>query len=184
MAMHSGRITKTSCAALLMMIVLSACNQAPPSDGLQEGSLIPPLTLTGLDGKQVLIDSFRGKLVVLNIWATWCAPCRHELPSLERLHQRLDPQRFVVAGLSVDNDVLQAREYLLDKGITFTSYIDQDMKIATDILAVRIFPDTVILSPQGVVLRRIAGERVWDQSRVIKALEEAYAGNEAPLAGL
>jgi len=167
-----------------MLLVISGCNQAPPPDGLSEGSLFPPLVLTGLDGSKVSIDSFRGKFVILNIWATWCAPCRQELPSLERLSRILDPQRFVVAGLSVDDDVLQAREYLIDKGITFAGYIDQDMRISTDLLGIRIFPDTLLISPQGILLRRITGERVWDDPNVIKALEEAYNGRNEMLARL
>lgn len=170
------QILRALWSSLFVLFALIACNQVLPPDGLSEGSLFPPLVLKRLDGHEVSIDSYRGKLVVLNIWATWCAPCRRELPSLERLHHLIDPQRFVVAGLSVDNDILQAREYLIDKGITFASYIDQDMKIVTDILGIRIYPDTLLISPQGVLLRRIAGERTWDDPEIIHALEEAYNG--------
>ena len=175
--MHIRQITKASCWSLCVLFAFAGCSQAPPPDELTKGSQLPPLILTGLDGDKVAIDSFRGKFLVLNVWATWCPPCRHELPSLERLHQTLDPQRFKVVGLSVDDDVIQAREYLIDKRISFTSYIDQDMKIATDIFGIRIYPDTLLISPQGVLLRRIAGEREWDDPKIVKALEAAYAGD-------
>jgi len=183
-ALHTGQIVKALFLGLVVSVVLFACSQAPPPDGLREGSLFPSLILTRLDGEEVSIDSFRGKFVVLNIWATWCAPCRRELPSLERLHHLIDPKRFVIVGLSVDNDILQAREYLIDKHITFASYIDQDMKLATDIFGIRIYPDTLLISPQGVLLRRIAGEREWDDPKIIKALEEAYEGNNEMLRAL
>ena len=174
--MHVRQKIIVSWFSLAVFFALSACSQTPPPDGLREGSLFPSLVLTRLDGKNVSVDSFRGKLVVLNIWATWCAPCRRELPTLERLSHLVDPQRFVIAGLSVDNDILQAREYLIDKGITFASFIDQDMQLATDIFAIRIYPDTLLISPEGVLIRRIAGERVWDDPQIITALEEAYEG--------
>ena len=173
--MHIRQL-KASGLVLVVLFALSACSQTVPPDNLTEGSLFPPLIFTGLDGKEVPVDSFRGKLVVLNIWSTWCGPCRRELPSLERLHHIVDPQRFVIAALSVDNDIIQAREYLIDKGISFTSYIDKDMKITRDIFDIRIFPDTLLISPRGVLLRRVAGERVWDDPKVVKALEEAYDG--------
>lgn len=179
-----ARQLKSVSMAVFVMLVMPGCGQAPPPDALREGGLFPPLVLKGFDGNEVALDSFRGRVVVLNVWATWCAPCRRELPSLERLNHLIDPQRFVVAGLSVDSDILQAQEYLIDKGITFASYIDPDGKIATDILGIRIYPDTLLISRQGILLRAIAGERVWDNPAVIKALNEAYEGRYELLAGL
>jgi len=178
--MHIRQITRASCWSLCILFALVGCGKTQP-DELSNGSQLPPLILTGLDGNKVAIDSFRGKFLVLNIWATWCPPCRNELPSLERLHQTLDPQHFIVVGLSVDDDVIQAREYLIDKGISFTSFIDKDMKIASDIFGIRIYPDTLLISPQGVLLRRVAGEREWDDPKIIKALEAANQGKSDAL---
>ena len=179
--MHIGQITRASCWCLCVLLALAGCGQARVPDELSNGSQLPPLMLTGLDGSKVAIDSFRGKFLVLNIWATWCPPCRHELPSLERLHQTLDPQHFSVVGLSVDDDVIQAREYLIDKRISFTSFIDQDMKIASDIFGIRIYPDTLLISPRGVLLRRVAGERQWDDPKIIRAIEAANEGKSDAL---
>ena len=109
---------------LCIAALLSACGQAPPPDTLIEGRRFPALTLTNFDGSRESMEQYRGKLVVLNVWATWCAPCRQELPGLERLHRRLDPARFAVIGLSVDAERDIAQEVLRERGITFKRYLD------------------------------------------------------------
>ncbi len=161
---------------LLLLPLIQACDQGPPADRLRTGTAFPPLVLTGLDGQQVALDSFRGRVVVLNLWATWCAPCRKELPGLERLHQQLDPQRFAVIGLSVDSDLHVAREYLTELGISFANYIDRDRHIAGNVLGVRVYPDTFVLSRNGALLLKVSGEREWDAPGMVRMLEAAYNG--------
>jgi len=164
--------------------VVAACNQAPPPDALVSGGAFPSLVLSGLDGSRLALDDYRGKLVILNIWATWCAPCRTELPSLDRLAVRLDGRRFAVIGLSVDSDRDIAREYLRDQGIHLRSYIDPDQKISRTILGVRVYPDTLVISPGGKFLRRFVGAHRWDDPQMIRALQAAAAGNTALLASI
>src|SRR3989304_1267394 len=108
-----ARQLKLISMAVFVILVMHGCSQAPPSDALREGSLFPPLVLKGLDGNEYAIDSLRGRVVVLNVWATWCAPCRRELPSLERLSRLIDPQRFVVAGPAVGGGILHGGGILL-----------------------------------------------------------------------
>ena len=164
-------------ALALLLVMMSACDQAPPPDTLKIGGAFPPLVLSGLDGSRLALDDYRGKLVILNIWATWCAPCRTELPSLDRLAAQLDERRFVVIGLSVDSDRDIAREYLLDQGIHLRSYIDPEQKISRDILGVRVYPDSLLISPGGKLLRRFVGARRWDEPRMIQALRQAATGS-------
>ncbi|HFD92517.1 MAG TPA: TlpA family protein disulfide reductase [Gammaproteobacteria bacterium] len=166
---------------IMWVLVSSACEQTAPPDELIEGRPFPPLVLTGFDGERQSLDEYRGKFVILNIWATWCAPCRVELPSLDRLGEALDPGKFVVIGLSVDSDLEIAQEFYRDRGIRFTSFIDPDGKISEGLLGIRVYPDTFLISPQGRLLRRIVGERVWDDPAMIEALNRAYAGDTASL---
>lgn len=164
-----------------MAALLSACGQAPAPDALVEGRRFPVLTLTNFDGSRESLEQYHGKLVVLNVWATWCAPCRQELPGLERLHRRLDPARFAVVGLSVDSEHDIAQEYLLERGITFKSYLDVDAAVASRLLEIRAYPDTFIIAPDGVLLRRIVGERDWDRPEIAEILQAAAAGNPGRL---
>lgn len=170
--------------AACVLLTLTACNQAPPADRLIEGRLFPPLLLHEFAGESRAIESYRGRLVILNVWATWCPPCRKELPSLERLHQRLDTERFAVIGMSIDTDPDIAQEFLLDRGITFRNYFDREGDAAVNLLGIRVYPDTFILSPEGVLLRKIVGEREWDDPRLVEALEAAFAGDPRGLRDL
>lgn len=168
-------------AILCLAAALTACGQAPPPDALVEGRRFPALTLTGFDGSAEPLERYRGRLLILNVWATWCAPCRQEMPALERLHRRLDPARFAVVGLSVDADGDIAQEFLLKLGITFPSYLDADGALARRVLEIRVYPDTFIISPEGVLLRRIVGERDWDRPELPAILEAAAGGNPGRL---
>ena len=172
----------------LLALVLTACDggQEQPSEPrhhLMPGDPFPELVLPGLDRDDLSISQLRGKVVVLNVWATWCAPCRRELPSLQRLGEQLDGERFEVLGLSVDDAKHEPREYLIDRKIKLVSYIDLDMSIASK-LGVQVYPDTYLIGPDGRLLMNIEGEREWDSPQVIAALEAAYAGDMAPLQGI
>lgn len=170
--------TNPALAVIVFCLLLPvACDQGPPADRLLEGRPFPQLVLVEFDGGERSIAEYRGRLVVLNVWATWCAPCRKELPSLERMNARLDPDRFAVIGMSVDSDIDIAQEYLLDRGITFKSYIDLNGEAVSDLLEIRVYPDTFIISPDGVLLRKIVGERDWEDPELLEALRAAAHGD-------
>jgi thiol-disulfide isomerase/thioredoxin len=155
----------------VLVVALCACTTSvAPMPA--PGQPFPSLTLTALDGAKAPIESFRGRLVVLNIWATWCAPCRTELPGLDRLSRMLDPSRFVVVGLAIDSDAISIGEFLLQNHIRFANYRDADH--ARDTLAIRAYPVTFVIAPDGRLLLRMTGARVWDGAEAVAALEKAY----------
>lgn len=163
--------------ALCLLPMLAGCGQTPPADRLIEGRPFPHLLLHEFGGEARAIEDYRGRLVVLNVWATWCPPCRKELPSLERLHERLDPGRHAVIGMSIDADADIAQEFLLARGVTFRNYHDVDGAAADQVLGIRIYPDTFVISPEGVLLRKFVGEREWDDPVLVEALEAAGRGD-------
>jgi thiol-disulfide isomerase/thioredoxin len=166
---------------LCLAAALSACGQAPPPDVLVEGRRFPALTLTDFNGSHESMERYRGRLVILNVWATWCAPCRQEMPALERLHRKLDPARFAVIGLSVDSEGEIAQEFLRERGISFRNYLDEDSALARRLLGIRVYPVTFIIAPDGVLLRRIVGERDWDRPGLPEILQSAADGSPARL---
>ncbi|MFZ2650169.1 MAG: TlpA disulfide reductase family protein [Burkholderiaceae bacterium] len=117
-------------------------------------------------GGSASLADWSGKIVVLNVWASWCEPCRSEMASLERLHRRLDPKQAVVLGLSVDADRNLAREYLLRNAITFANFSDGDAQLSRTALGVNGLPQTLILDRDGRVRERIVGARDWADARL------------------
>lgn len=146
---------------------------------LTVGQALPSITLAGLDGSTTPLAAYRGKLVVLNAWATWCPPCRREMPSLERLSKALDARHFAVLGVSVDEHELGVREYLNDKAVTFAAFIDKDLKVVRDTLGVRIYPTTLLIAPNGTLIGAMVGPRDWDSPVMIELLENARQGKPA-----
>ena len=162
---------------IVAICALAGCTESKPPDRLVMGQAFPALSLQGIDGKQVPLASFRGKLVVLNVWATWCPPCRKELPSLQRLSLSLDKGRFVIVGLSLDQDNVAVREYLHDRGVTYVNFLDRNLDIAKNVLGMKAYPDTFFIGPDGTLLGRVVGAIDWDNSRMLQALESAYRGD-------
>lgn len=168
----------------LLLVLATGCSHTAPPDRLVTGQPFPPLTLSAGDGRKVSLSSFQGKLVVLNVWATWCPPCRKELPSLQRLSRVLDARRFAVVGLALDQDDVVVREYLIDKQVTYANFLDRDMSIAKDVLGMKAYPDTFFIGPDGMFLGRVVGAVQWDDPRMVRALEAAYGGDGASLRNL
>ena len=170
--------------AMALVCLLAGCSESKPPDRLVDGQMFPALTLVDIDGNKLPLSSLRGKLVVLNVWATWCPPCRKELPSLQRLSRSLDGKRFAVIGLSLDQDEVLIREYLIDKKVTYANFMDRDMHIANNVLGMGVYPDTFFISPDGKFVGRVVGATQWDEPRVVDALEAAFHGDVAALRAL
>lgn len=160
---------------------LSACSEAPPEQSGLVGQQFPSVTLVDLNNRSHPFSQYRGKLVVLNVWATWCSPCRRELPSLQRLSNTLDPAQFAVIGVSIDDDDHIAREYLKDKDIRFAAFIDKEMKIVRGLLNIDTFPATFVIDQQGKVLKLVLGERTWDTKATIEGLKALSQGRPSEL---
>ncbi|HEY0720164.1 MAG TPA: TlpA disulfide reductase family protein [Gammaproteobacteria bacterium] len=165
-------VTLITCVALL----IGGCDDTPKTPvRLSEGAVMPSITVTDLDGATLNLDSQRGKLVVLHVWATWCPPCREELPGLDRLAKSLDPQRYTVIGLAIDEDVNLVREFNLKYHISFARHIDPEMKVA-NMLGVTATPETFLIGPDGKLVRRMIGDQPWDTPGMRQVLEQAYNG--------
>ena len=158
--------------AIALLALLSACDKPAVEKP------VPEFALTGLDGTQTSIHAFRGKLLVLNVWATWCPPCRREMPSLERLSKSADSQRIAVAGIATDQSMNAVREFMAQHGITFRIFTDTPSNVA-NALGVLVYPETLLIAPDGKIVQRISGERDWDSPAMHKILEDAYQGKRS-----
>lgn len=118
------------------------------------------------------------KFLLINFWATWCAPCRREMPSLQALSESLDNKQFLVIGVSIDTDKNLMHEFLLQQKIFFNNFIDPEQKLASEQLDIQSYPETFIVSPEGKIIKRIRGEQAWNSHSRYSFLSALYAANK------
>lgn len=99
-----------------------------------------------------------GKKLVINFWATWCRPCREEMPYLQQLSESLDDHEYAIIGISVDDDINLVKEFLLHYGISYPNYLDLDKSLATEKFGVIAFPETILVSSENIIVDRITGQ--------------------------
>jgi len=114
---------------------------------------------------------FNNKTLLINFWATWCTPCRREMPDLQQLNDVLDQDRYAVIGVSVDDDINLVREFLLQHQIRFPIFQDDNFRLASELLGIEAYPDTFIVSPQGIITKRINRIISWDENDIKNVFE-------------
>ena len=141
---------------------------------------LPEIKFQDAEGKERTLADWRGKVVLLNLWAAWCLPCRKEMPSLDRLQAAMGSDKFEVVALSVDRKGLEASRKFLDdtKVERLTLYVDPSAR-ATSALRVVGLPATLLLDTQGREIGRLLGPAEWDSEdakRLIRAAVSDPAG--------
>jgi thiol-disulfide isomerase/thioredoxin len=144
---------------------------------------LPELAFTDAAGKPMTLADFRGKTILLNLWATWCAPCRKEMPSLDRLQKALGSDKFEVVALALERGGIPAAQKFFDdaKVQSLKLYVDQTTRAGAALRALGM-PVTILIDPQGRESGRLAGPAEWDapeaQAMIASALKsvEAQAG--------
>ena len=128
-------------------------------------------TLPDLDGKPLRLSDYRGKVVLVNFWATWCPPCRREMPSMERLSQRLKDQPFVILAINQQEDPEQVFVFTgqLEPSPTFPILFDRDSKVA-HAWGVLGLPASFIVDKQGRVVYRAMGGREFDHPEIEQSI--------------
>lgn len=121
----------------------------------------PPLTLTDLRGQPWSLSAQRGRVVLLNFWATWCEPCRAEMPTLQALAERLGPGRLAVAGVNYQESAARIERFVAAAALTFPVLLDRDGAV-TRAWTRRIFPTSVLVGPDGRARQVIVGEFDWN----------------------
>ena len=132
------------------------------------------LPMVTLDGKAVNLSDLKGKVVFVNLWASWCPPCRAEMPGIEALYKKVDHSKVAFVMLSLDDDAAKARKFVQAQGYTFPVYLRTgDLPAPFDSNSI---PSTVILGPDGQVATRHDGMAEYDTPEFKAALEKLAAG--------
>jgi peroxiredoxin len=139
---------------------------------------MPDFALQGLDGRSASLHEYAGKVVLLNFWATWCAPCRSEMDSLQHLSRALPDTQVAVLGIAVDEDVNLVREHVLRGGWQFARFVDPEQLLSRSRLAVDALPRTYVIGPDGRIELAVSGARDWSAAGVIELLRRLAGADQ------
>jgi thiol-disulfide isomerase/thioredoxin len=165
------------CLAIAHSAVLAdtaaRANSAAIAAPVEQGATLLDATLQGLNGPARKLSEFRGRPLIINVWASWCGPCREEMASLERLAWRSESRYFAIIGISTDDDADRAKDLLKQINATISQFIDKDLRMESMLGASRL-PLTVLIDGNGRVLEKIYGARQWDGSDALRLIDEAF----------
>ena len=147
---------------------------------LAPGQMLPDVLLKGLNGAPRRLASYRGKPLLINVWASWCGPCVEEMASLERLAWTEARTPFAMIGISTDDYAERARALLERTHASISHFIDQDLQMETLLGADKI-PLTVLVDARGRLLERVQGAREWDAPETLRMIERVFAQSPAGL---
>lgn len=152
-----------------------------PFSFLNEPAAVPELKFVDGSEKPLSLAEFKGRPVLLNVWATWCLPCRKEMPSLDRLQAKFDPAKFLVLTLSIDRAGIPAvKKFYADLGIkSLGVYVDQSSAALHQLGLIGI-PGTLLINPDGKEIGRKLGPAEWDSPEVIALLREHFGVEPMP----
>ena len=164
----------------LMLLTTPAVAAAPDAPApVAVGRPLPDVVMAGLNGPQRSLSSYRGRPLIVNVWASWCGPCRAESASLERLSWSEAGSRYVVIGISIDDDRNAALKWLRFSNATVSHYIDSRLTLE-HMLGASSIPLTVLVDAGGRVVARFRGARQWDSAESIRMIERAFASAGRP----
>jgi len=133
------------------------------------GVVTPALTLSDLEGRAHRLADYRGKVVLVNFWATWCVPCREEMPSIEKLRASLEGRPFVVLAVNLAEPESRIRQFLEAVPVRFPVLLDKNAQTAKAWQA-RVLPATFIVGPDGVARYQYFGELDWSKPEIREAI--------------
>ena len=136
-----------------------------------KGGATPPLAIPDLDGRQHRLQDYRGKVVLVNFWATWCEPCREEMPSMNRLRAALAGKPFAVLAVNLAEPESRIRRFMEKVPMDFAVLQDRDTSVAKAWKA-RILPASYLIAPDGRIRYSVLGEIDWTHEAVRKLIVE------------
>ncbi|MDP9196639.1 MAG: TlpA family protein disulfide reductase [Pseudomonadota bacterium] len=166
---------------MALVLTLTGCTGAEPGAPAgfapaRDRPAASEILFQNRSGDVLSLAAFRGQVVVLNLWATWCTPCVQEMPALERLQARVDPSWIAVVAVSVDRDPEKTdgffRKHNL-KNLQLSGFMDPSGAVMRD-LRIRSLPTTVLVDPEGRELGRVEGPLDWDSPETVRWLESLY----------
>ena len=159
------KMTRIIFTGLLTLLVASNSHGV----GLKESA--PDFTLKSLGGGNLRLEEYRGQVVLINFWASWCGPCRQEMPLLDRLHHRYEDTGFAVLGVNVEGELEPAQEIVDKINVTFPILIDDGQKVS-EMYNLQAMPSTVVVDRDGVVRYIHLGYKPGDEAKYVEVVKQ------------
>ena len=194
MARRPRKRPKSKTLAALVLLAAAACSReawrssAPPAKSenkppvqarAEVGDPMPSYAAKFLDGKPFDVASEKGNVVLLNVWATWCQPCRFETPELQALHRKYGDRGFKVIGVSVDNEGSDAeiKQFIDENKITYPIAFDPEGRVA-NVLRTTVLPTSVLIGRDGRIAWRKVGAVMPNETAAVNGLIEKALGKK------
>lgn len=156
---------------VLTFFFLAAAAPSPWASDELVGKRAPDFTLKDINGNNVSISSLKGKTLLINFWATWCPPCRAEMPSLNRMYNEYKGRGLVVLAVSTDKNINAVKDFLSKKPFDFYILTDADTKVTRQ-FKVFSLPTTFLIDKNGVIIQKYLGEEEWESPEIRKNVRE------------
>jgi thiol-disulfide isomerase/thioredoxin len=172
-------VSRDRVGSVLLWLVLAAAPlacAATPGE-IPVGGVLRDVALQGLNGPSRPLSEYRGRPLLINIWASWCGPCTEEMASLERLAWREDRPAFSLIGVSTDDYPEKALAFLNRSNATIRQFIDHDQQVE-NMLGASTIPLTVLVDAKGRVLDKIYGARQWDSAESMRMIARVFGWHQ------
>jgi peroxiredoxin len=158
-------------AVLLLPLTVLAATPAQTLTPVEGRPAAPDFTLQDLDGNAVRLADLRGRPVIVNFWATWCPPCREEMPSMQRAWERLQPEGVALLAVNVGEDADTVFQFTGSYPVEFPILFDHDGAVSAA-WPMRGLPTTFVVDPRGRIAYRAVGGREWDDPALLQPVLE------------
>ena len=162
----------------LILLIVFASLSTPVSPVMAQSNVLhkvkgqpmaPDFALKDIDGKVHHLSDYRGKIVMVNFWATWCPPCRLELPSMEKLWQATQHKDVIMLAINIGEDADTIFTFTADYPVTFPLLMDRDSSVISKYPVLGL-PTSFVIDPKGRIIYRAVGTREWDDRDIINAI--------------
>jgi peroxiredoxin len=165
--LNSVKYVRLVVAALMLVAGVTAAKDLNPWNG----DRTPPLELRDLNDRVHRLADYRGKVVLINFWATWCEPCREEMPAMQALKSKLGGKPFVVLAVNVAESEVRVADFLRTMPLDFTVLHDRDSAVMKA-WRVKALPSSFVIGPDGRIYYSFTGDFEWADDKVVKALTD------------
>jgi peroxiredoxin len=141
------------------------------------GTIAPDFTLSDTDGNKYTLSDYRGKVVIVNFWTTWCPPCREEMPAMQRSWEIIQNENMVMLGINLGEDEDTIFEFTASYPVDFPLLMDLDSSVTSD-WPVMGLPTTYIVDPEGNIAYRAIGGRAWDAPEILDRMRALFSLKE------